>query len=1126
MSAAQGTFRLLTEHLAHAVEPVGAVFGDIDAFRSSLLRLGWSVQELPQSYSAVADAAVEAVEAANALGDGADIGEVLGVISKIGAVYHAANELTDAPVGVDAEDFMREFPRQFFEMLFAEYLAAEVPGLFSMLEAIGVIGFEDVPPLAGRPGFVRTRFAWETLAESLVNLDTVPSKVFGWGLEVFDFSMVAEVLTELCDSLDIPSSVDGAASDYAEAIQGQAASLPEKQIRTGFTVSVFDHPVDDRNEEVAVSIYELPAEGDALPGILIRPRVCRQTASQIDIGGGWAFYLRSGTDPAEEFAIVLRPGETLVRFPFAPGHALSPSGYGATLTYNADQPVLLFGELGNTRLELARASFSIDLDLVGGDPDLRMGVRPDGLTLVLSAASLDNFIGSVLGTSELGINVPMSLGWSSRGGLDFLAGAGFEILLYPNMNFAAVRIDSVYLAVKFSAVQPPQLALEATASLSGAIGPIVFSVDRFGIGLPMVFEDGNAGPFDVAFEFIPPAGLGLGVEAAGVVSGGGFLYIDPDADGEYAGVLELNLLTVGINAVGLVDTKLPNGGWSLFFALFIDVPAIPLGFGFTLNGVGGVAGVNRDLDTEGLQAAIRSGSLDNVLFPEDPIRDAPMVIDAMQAIFPSAEGRYVFGPVIQIGWGTPTLIEGEIGIVIVLPDPIVIAVLGSVSTVLPTREVDLVALHLEVAGVIDTGAGTLSIDSSLHGSHIAGFPLSGDMALRSAFGGQPTFLMALGGSHPGFDRPDKFPKIDRLSLAINAGKAIDIRFDCYFAVAANSLQFGAAFEMTAEVEGFGINGGASFDALINFSPFSLQTDLGYHISVKAAGVDLLGVWLDVTLSGPNPWHVAGTATFTILGIDNTIKLDETIGAKEHEMPPENEDLLDQLRSALALPESWRVGSGGGHDVVFAGEELSGDELVVTPDGTLGVSQRVVPLGLTIDKGEPWQIVGGYDRFDLEADVPGLAGTGSLMEWFVVSSYKALSPRERLSAPSFDLLKAGIEFGGGEPTAGDARTGTLEYEQILRDPELDDSTVQLPRFNLSVDPRAQTLGTVAFSKTIESYTIADDDSPPIELASAGFAVTDRLTGAVLAERPTWTECRSSSAGRKEKAAIVPAWEVAA
>ena len=55
--------------------------------------------------------------------------------------------------------------------------------------------------------------------------------------------------------------------------------------------------------------------------------------------------------------------------------------------------------------------------------------------------------------------------------------------------------------------------------------------------------------------------------------------------GTYRGVLELNAFGVGIAAVAIIDTDVPGvEGWSMFFALFLDLPRIQLGFGFTLNG--------------------------------------------------------------------------------------------------------------------------------------------------------------------------------------------------------------------------------------------------------------------------------------------------------------------------------------------------------------------------------------------------------------------------------------------------------------------------------------------------------------------------------------------------------------
>ncbi len=233
--------------------------------------------------------------------------------------------------------------------------------------------------------------------------------------------------------------------------------------------------------------------------------------------------------------------------------------------------------------------------------------------------------------------------------------------------------------------------------------------------------------------------------------------------------------------------------------------------------------------------------------------------------------------------------------------------------------------------------------------------------------------------------------------------------------------------------------------------------------------------------------------------------------------------MDQFRSAVTLPEAWSVESGGGRGVIFTAQTPPDGELVVTPDGTLGLSQRVAPLGITIDRSDPWQIEGGYNWFDLEAGEPGMQSTGSLYDWFTVSSYIDLSPRELLSAPSFDLLPSGIAFAGGEATSGTARKGTLDYEQILRDPNLDDTTVQLPPFHLADDPRPAVWSEMATGSGAQGFSIASSELS-IQVASPSFVVMDRETGAVLHRKRNWTASRASNAGRKQNVVIMPDWEI--
>ena len=95
--------------------------------------------------------------------------------------------------------------------------------------------------------------------------------------------------------------------------------------------------------------------------------------------------------------------------------------------------------------------------------------------------------------------------------------------------------------------------------------------------------------------------------------------IDPEI-GRYAGALALDLLAVGLGAIVVVDTQLPDDpdGWALFASLFATFPSLPLGFGFFLSGVGGLVCLNRTMDAEAIAGGLKSGAVDAILFPDDP----------------------------------------------------------------------------------------------------------------------------------------------------------------------------------------------------------------------------------------------------------------------------------------------------------------------------------------------------------------------------------------------------------------------------------------------------------------------------------------------------------------------------
>jgi hypothetical protein len=1102
MSDDRGTLQAIAEHLAAAVAPLDRAFRDADSFRLLMWRLGWDAQGLPPAYVAVADAVVTAVDEAEALADRAELDEILALVDAVGDVYTSIDSLAAAPPGVDPGVFLPELARNLFEYLLDDYLRSRLATLAMAFELLGVIRFEDVEPAGARPGFVRTRFEWERIPEALSDPASIPSDVVGWGTAQFDFRKAAELVSELAEALRLPSSVDRVAAPFATAIEDQATGTPERPIRYGFTVPFFDVPLPGGYADVGLQVTELPAEGPALPGILIGPLVPNGISAEFDLGNRWTFELRAGTDLAEQLGIVLRPGDIAVRYPFAPGRPLPSAGFGISLVYAPDAPAVLFGEPGGMRLELAGSTLSIDVNLKAGDVELKLGAAPQGMTLVLSAASLDGFLGSVLGGEEVRIEAPLAIAWSNRTGLDFMAGAGFELALYPHLDFGFLRFDRIDLAMRFTAGagMTPQLDIRAAAAFSGELGPVAYTVDRLGVRLPILFEEGNAGPFDIDFGILWPTGLGLVVDVAGIVTGGGFIELDPDA-GRYVGVLSLKIYEIEVTAIGILDTKdaarrdLPPPGFSLLISISAEFAPIQLGYGFTLNGVGGLAAINRRLDTDAFLAGVRAGAVDSVLFPEDPIRNAQTIISNLTTLFPIAINRYVFGPMAILGWGTPTLIRAEIGVLIEVPAPMVLALVGQASVELP-EDTAIVSLNLDVVGILDFGKSLFAVDASLRDSYVAAFSIYGDMAMRLSWGAQPSFALSVGGLNPHFTPPPQFPTLRRLTIALGMGDNPRVSIEGYFAVTSNSLQFGAKAELYAEAAGFSVKGWVGFDALLIFVPLSFRFDFSLGMGLYRGSSRIAGITVDGHLTGPSPFHAWGRGCISILFFDICVPFDATFGERhENELSPS--DPWPLLEAAIKRVDNWtaELSAGVAATVTLRPPPDDPGKLLLHPMGSATLRQKVLPFNRTLERfGQ--HAIQGPNRYDVDGVSVGTAPAGEwslVQDHFVPGDFEELNETEKLSRPSFEEMDAGIRVGGDfvDGPLPQLKLARLDYETRIVDSPWNGRS--LGTFRLD---RALQLSTVLRSSKTQSlsartgpskFAAAVKDAPAVTLAAEEYAV---------------------------------------
>ena len=421
----------------------------------------------------------------------------------------------------------------------------------------------------------------------------------------------------------------------------------------------------------------------------------------------------------------------------------------------------------------------------------------------------------------------------------------------PDLTLGPITIDVIELAVRGSTSPTPTVTAEALVGVTGSLPPISFTVNPFGIALQIDFVNGNAGPADIATVFVPPTGLGLSVEAP-LTSGGGRIAAYPET-GRYEGALAIDIASVGIQAMTVIDTAVAGepDGWTFFASLTARFPGIPLGFGFTLTGAGGLVALNRAVDGEALALGLRDGAADALLFPDDPVRDSAILFGQLDEYFPACPGNTVIGPVIEVGWGTPTIVTGQLGVLISLPQG-VLTILGSLGADLPTPDAPVLELRMDSLGVIDVPGGTVLVVASLYDSRLLGvIELSGDAGLYLSVIEDPYFVLSVGGYHPGFQPPSHVPAVleslRQMRAEVEVADGVSAAITAYFAVTSNSVQFGGGFELEASAEFLSVTylarGWFEFDVLLQFTPFLLIADVSAGVGVYAGDKELLGVEL-------------------------------------------------------------------------------------------------------------------------------------------------------------------------------------------------------------------------------------------------------------------------------------------
>ncbi|MFN8308818.1 MAG: DUF6603 domain-containing protein [Chitinophagales bacterium] len=1019
----QGTLELIATHLVLAIEPLKEACSSPDDFLGLMYKLGWDSDQVDQAYLNTLSGIVQKVDAAitkiQTLASGGDpsIEDILDLFEKVKEAFEAiANfPVPTGPVVADPAAFALEMTDRLFELLLAEYLRRDFPVAFTLLKMLNVLEYVVVPAPAdeSRPSFIYPKFHWDQIPEVIKSPAEIPKRIYGWGTATLKFDLLAAHLAALFHAIKLPVTISRMSDDMQRRFYNVPATgaLP---VRTYLNAPYYYVYLGGAYQELAIALMPLPKDGTKLPGLVLQPVFPRNVSAEISINDSCKLRFIADTNALDLFGVLIRPDEISVRFPGAPGTTITASA-GIQFLFEPATPFIILGNPGETRLQLQKFDAGFTLNFDGEDWEVVLDAALHGLALVIQAGETDGFLKSILGTTPLELAMDMGVEWSSIRGVRFKGGGGFEVALHPHLELGPIGIETISIRLYVPA-EDPAVNLELGADVNATLGPLKLVVQNIGIQLKANFEEGNLGPFDLNAGFKWPNGVGISIDGGGF-SGGGFLGINVEK-GEYTGMLELDFKgTLALRAIGIINTKLPDGseGFSLLIIITAEFTPIQLGYGFTLNGVGGLLGLNRTMLIDPLRAGVSDGSLNSVLFPTDIIQNAPRIISDLQRIFPIQQDRFVFGPMAKIGWGTPTLITLEMGLLIEVPDPVRIAILGVVKTILPEEHVDLVRIQVNFLGVIDFEKQELSFDASLFNSRLLTFTLAGDMVVRLNWGSNPNFLLAIGGFHPAFVPPPmSLPTLRRITLNLIDGDNPRLSIEAYMAVTSNTVQFGSKAELLAEAGSFNVHGILGFDVLIQFNPFYFNAHIYASVDVRTGSTVLFCISLDLMLEGPTPWHARGKASFKILFVKFSVGFNITWGEERTDtLPPV--DVLPLLKEALGKMGNWNaVLPENSSQLVTINEIIAGEnDIIAHPFGILNVSQKVVPLNLPIDKFGS-QSPSGTNQFAITKITVGGSSElyASTKEQFAAAQFITMSDSEKVSRKSFELFDAGISLSSG------------------------------------------------------------------------------------------------------------------
>ncbi len=1054
-----GAFESIVTEVGKLLLPLQKALDSPEAFQGLLFTLGWKSDSIPKPLRDLApDIEILFNQLKKLVGgglsfdgtvtanDGAvniDLQDVIKTIEAVKNVVEGIDQIVNAPnsdfsLALVADGFKADFPAQLLGYLVNNYLQVHRPGLGFALQALGVTKIRYQPKSGNRPPYVDYRLDFSSIPQIFDDPGTLLENAFGWGSDDFDYELFASKIDDLGMALDRRVVSEEIDVETAELLE-DGASIPNGRRRRRMRMIMFERGRTGGRLGADLSLFPLPKTGSKKPGFALMPAFNGALSVTTELGPNISVALSSDLDTQGGIALMFRPGsgiEMVLGFD-KPGTPVSAKGSGrveVNFKRSDTTPIPLLGESEGTRLEVVSVSGTTGFELTGsGEVEVFAEVETKGLAFIFDASAGDGFINKILSGLNTKFEFDLTLGINYPRGFYFQGTSNLEIQIPAHISLGPVEIQGLTVAIKPSG---DGLPIDLTTTFKAQLGPLAAVVENIGLRTDLSFpgKGGNLGPLDLSFGFKPPNGIGLSIDA-GAVKGGGYLFIDTDR-GEYAGALELRILDfLSVTAIGVLNTKMPDGSKGFSFIAIISVefnPGVQLGFGFTLLGVGGLVGLNRSMDLDALVQGVKSGGLDSVLFPKDVIANAPKIISDLRSFFPPEEDTFLIGPMAKFGWGTPTLISLSLGIIIEIPGSV--AIVGKLTIAIPDERVPLIIINVAFMGAIEFDKKRGWFFATLYDSRIIYMTLDGGLGVLAAFGSDSNFIVSVGGFHPAYNPPAlPFPDIARIAINILNTPVARVRVEAYFAVTSNTVQFGARVEIYFGVSIAKIEGHLGFDALFQFSPFYFIISISASLSVKLFGAGLFSVRFRGSLEGTSPWHIEGTGSISLLFWDVDVDFSKTWGDKEDtKLPPIS--VMPLLVAEFEKVENWTAQLENANQLLVTLKAVdAGDELVLHPVGSLTITQRAIPLGLRLDKLGS-QRPDDVNRLNIAVQTTGIEKRKTVQESFAMAQFQDMDNSEKLSASDFEKEDAGMELSisGNQTNTSLITKRIARYEQIIID----------------------------------------------------------------------------------------------